>query len=100
MIKIKMTEEGLSPPSIEDLSEAFAIFESKGGSLIPDSEMTSIISEIVDKQTEKEIGSMIGQADTNEDGVISYQEFVDMMNVKMEQQGLQPPTTAELAKAF
>ncbi|KAJ1679646.1 hypothetical protein EV182_001624 [Spiromyces aspiralis] len=85
--------------SIEELREAFAVFDTNGDGFISTSElmdvMTSlgekltkeeiddmlmdVMTSLGEKLTKEEIDDMVEEADTNGDGLIDFNEFVTMM---------------------
>ena len=80
--------------------EAFRVFDSDGSGFIDAEElrqviiimimiMTMIIMMMVqvmvnlgEKLSEDEVEMMIKEADTNGDGLVNYEEFINMMNTK------------------
>ena len=58
---------------------AFRVFDKEGNGLIQTDELKHIMMTIGDKMTEVEADEMIHEADIDDDGVISYEEFVRMM---------------------
>ena len=66
----------------EEVINAFRVFDKEGNGLIATAELKHIMITIGDKMTEEEADEMIHEADIDDDGVISYEEFVRMMMAK------------------
>ena len=62
-----------------EVIDAFRVFDKEGNGLIQTDELKHIMMTIGDKMTEVEADEMIHEADIDDDGVISYEEFVRMM---------------------
>ena len=70
-----------NPDSQQEIEviNAFRVFDKEGNGLIQTDELKHIMMTIGDKMTEVEADEMIHEADIDDDGVISYEEFVRMM---------------------
>ena len=62
---------------IERLYEAFCLFDKDNSGKITKDELMKVLK--VDKNQEKEIEKIIKEADKDEDGVINYKEFLELM---------------------
>ena len=62
---------------IERLYEAFCLFDKDNSGKITKDELMKVLK--VDKSQEKEIEKIIKEADKDEDGVINYKEFLELM---------------------
>ena len=63
----------------EEMLEAFRVFDTDGNGSITADELRQIFNNLGEKLTDEEISDMIYEADTDGDGEINYQEFVNMM---------------------
>ena len=77
-ITLMMKNNPDSQQEIEVIN-AFRVFDKEGNGLIQTDELKHIMMTIGDKMTEVEADEMIHEADIDDDGVISYEEFVRMM---------------------
>ncbi|CEP17845.1 hypothetical protein [Parasitella parasitica] len=62
-----------------DLIEAFKVFDKDGNGYITPDELRSVMTNLAQKLTQKELDEMIKEADKNGDGMIDYLEFSKMM---------------------
>jgi calmodulin len=65
--------------SEDELRSAFRMFDKDNDKKISNSELKYIITTIGEKLTEEEIDEIIKEVDTDGDGFINYEEFVDMI---------------------
>ena len=63
----------------DDIQLAFRAFDLAGNGQIDRSELKQVLEKLGESLTDEEIADMIAEADTNGDGVISYEEFRAMM---------------------
>lgn len=77
-----MTEK-LTPEQLEELKEAFAIYDLNGDGIITTRELGSVMRALGLNPTEAEILNFIKEMDTDNDGSINFQEFSIMMADKM-----------------
>ena len=64
------------------IREAFKVFDSDGNGFINASELRQVMMNLGEKLSEEEVEMMIREADTNGDGLVNYEEFINMMNAK------------------
>ena len=64
------------------IREAFKVFDSDGNGFINASELRQVMMNLGEKLSEEEVEMMIKEADTNGDGLVNYEEFINMMNAK------------------
>lgn len=67
------------------VESAFRFFDSDGGGTIERSEFRTMMLELGDPLTEEEIGDFFSAVDVNNDGTMSYQEFVDFLRKDMQE---------------
>ena len=69
----------LKPDQIDDLIQAFKIFDADNSGIISREEFTKILTKFGYSQfTPKEIDDIFDMIDSDEDGNINYAEFIDM----------------------
>ena len=74
----------ISAEQAESYREAFNIFDKNGDGTISASELGSVMKSIGQKASKKEIKSMIKEVDVNCNGSVEYDEFCQMMVLKMQ----------------
>lgn len=77
-----MTEK-LSPQQLEELKEAFAIYDLDGDGTITTRELGSVMRALGLNPTEAEILNFIKEADMDNSGTINFEEFAVLMSDKM-----------------
>ena len=78
---LKLMEKKMKDPkdSEKELRDAFKVFDKDGNGFISAQELRHIMTSLGEKLTEEEVDQMIQEADTNGDGQVDYNEFVNMM---------------------
>lgn len=66
----------------QEIREAFSIFDRDSNGYITASELKYVMSNLGEKLTDEEVEEMIKEADIDGDGMINYDEFVEMMTKK------------------
>jgi len=69
----------VTPEYREELFEAFRIFDKDNDGRITSDELEGIIQKFSDGSSKAEIKEMIAKIDTNNDGTIDFEEFVQLM---------------------
>uniref|UniRef100_A0A0E0KIA5 EF-hand domain-containing protein n=1 Tax=Oryza punctata TaxID=4537 RepID=A0A0E0KIA5_ORYPU len=67
------------PDSEEQLMEAFQLFDKDGDGYISAAELREVMIGLEKGTTDQEIGEMIKDADLDDDGRVSYEEFKQLM---------------------
>ncbi|XP_070538755.1 calmodulin-like [Ptychodera flava] len=75
MMEKKMSEQDPD----EQLRAAFRAFDKDGDGFIGAQELRNVMANLGEKMTEEEIEEMIREADTDGNGQVDYEEFVQMM---------------------
>eukprot|EP01115_Flamella_aegyptia_P002558 TRINITY_DN136648_c0_g1_i1.p1 TRINITY_DN136648_c0_g1~~TRINITY_DN136648_c0_g1_i1.p1 ORF type:complete len:152 (+),score=64.12 TRINITY_DN136648_c0_g1_i1:68-523(+) len=87
----KLTEE-----QIQELKEAFQLFDRDGDGLITSKELGTVMKSLGQNPSEQELHDMIHEVDANGNGMIDFPEFLEMMSNKMSKEGQEE----ELREAF
>ncbi|KAG9090655.1 calmodulin-like 3, partial [Ceratobasidium sp. 392] len=76
-----------SPPlneeQLEELREAFRIFDKNGDGRITASELGTMLRAMDKRPSDAEVQSMLDKADTNHDGVLDFPEFAALMGARL-----------------
>ncbi|KAJ8097853.1 hypothetical protein POJ06DRAFT_270668 [Lipomyces tetrasporus] len=65
--------------SEEEIKEAFRVFDRDNNGYISSTELRHVMTSIGERLSDEEVDLMIKEADTNDDGRIDYNEFVQLM---------------------
>jgi len=87
--EVHFTEEQLN-----EMRDAFNVFDKDKGGTISIDELHNVLDSLSHKATNEEIQAMISQVDVNNDGEISFDEFVQMMT------HIDVPFDEEMRQAF
>merc|ERR1719223_2709850 len=74
---------GLSEEEIEEIREAFNLFDTDASGTIDPKELKSAMQSLGFEAKNQTIYQMIGDIDKDGDGSIDFEEFLDMMTAKM-----------------
>merc|ERR1719238_252491 len=74
---------GLSDEEIEEIREAFNLFDTDGSGTIDPKELKSAMESLGFEAKNQTIYQMIGDIDKDGSGAIDFDEFLDMMTAKM-----------------
>ena len=89
-------EYGLTDDQIEELNEAFAMFDRAGKGVITTKELGTVMRALGQDPTEAELCDMINEVDLDGNGNIEFDEFTALMAKKMKEKD----TDDELMDAF
>eukprot|EP00090_Calanus_glacialis_P004756 TRINITY_DN13570_c0_g1_i1.p1 TRINITY_DN13570_c0_g1~~TRINITY_DN13570_c0_g1_i1.p1 ORF type:complete len:151 (-),score=70.88 TRINITY_DN13570_c0_g1_i1:190-642(-) len=67
----------------DDIEEAFRVFDTKNDGVICAEELMSVMVSLGNPRTEEEIKAMIAEEDKDGDGVITKEEFMQMLQRKI-----------------
>lgn len=87
---------GLSKEEIEEIREAFNLFDTDGSGSIDPRELKSAMQSLGFEAKNATIYQMIGDIDKDNSGSIDFEEFLDMMTAKMSDKD----SKADIAKVF
>ena len=74
---------GLSEEEIEEIREAFNLFDTDGSGTIDPKELKAAMQSLGFEAKNQTIYQMIGDIDKDGSGSIDFEEFLDMMTAKM-----------------
>ena len=78
------TTQKLEPEQLEELKEAFNLFDSEGKGTIDGKEFKAILLALgFERVTKEEVHRMILEATGNERSSLTFKQFVDLMSSKM-----------------
>ncbi|KAK7078112.1 Calmodulin-2, partial [Halocaridina rubra] len=63
----------------EEIREAFGVFDKDGNGTISATELKHVLMTMGEKLTEDEVDIMIREADIDGEGLIHYEQFIDIM---------------------
>ena len=87
---------GLSKEEIEEIREAFNLFDTDGSGSIDPRELKSAMQSLGFEAKNQTIFQMISDLDKNKSGSIDFEEFLDMMTARMSDKD----TREDIAKVF
>ena len=73
----------LPPDQVEELRDAFTLFDKDGSGTISATELDTVLSALGQRTSPEELAAMLDQADVDGDGEIDFPEFLAMMAKKM-----------------
>jgi calmodulin len=73
-------EDDFTKQQLEELREAFALFDKDGDGFITTEELWTVMHSLRQNATEEEIREMIHQVDIDANGSVDFQEFLRMMS--------------------
>ncbi|XP_042557368.1 calmodulin-like [Dipodomys spectabilis] len=68
--------------SKEEIREAFRVFDKDGSGFVSAAELRQVLTTLGEKLTDLEVDEMIREADIDGNGLLNYEEFVQMMMAK------------------
>ncbi|XP_077023997.1 uncharacterized protein LOC143689698 [Tamandua tetradactyla] len=92
--------EKLSKEQVARLKQAFALADKNGDNTIDAEELASVLKSLGYNPTEELLKTLIASMDTDHDGVINFQEFLEVMAKRMEMVGGQQGTLREAFRVF
>ena len=93
-------ETHLKDEQLAELKDVFSMFDKDGDGTITLSEFGSVMKALGQEPTEDELRIMMDSVDTDQNGVIDFDEFVGLMADHFYQDGETPSREAELYEAF
>ena len=67
------------PDKVEDILDAFRVFDKEGSQKISTGELRNILINIGEKLTEEEVDEILKEADKDNTGTVDYKHFVEQM---------------------
>ncbi|XP_071796283.1 neo-calmodulin-like [Asterias amurensis] len=82
--EIEEQHDDLTHDQIEELKNAFDVFDKDGNGFITSKELGSVMRSLGQNPTDAELHTMINQADLDGNGIVNFPEFVAMMLKRLE----------------
>ncbi|PAA62089.1 hypothetical protein BOX15_Mlig018223g1 [Macrostomum lignano] len=76
-----MKKQMNSADSEEEVRRAFRLFDADGDGFLSATELHQVMQNLGERLTMEEVEAMIGEADTDRDGQVSFSEFAKIMGV-------------------
>lgn len=92
----KVAPQKLEPEQMEELREAFNLFDTDGNGNIDAKELKAAMRALGFQVRKADVRKMIADIDKDESGTIDFNEFIDLMTGKMSERD----TKEEIAKVF
>ena len=92
----KYERPGLTEDEIEEIKEAFDLFDTDGSGAIDPKELKAAMQSLGFEAKNQTIFQMISDLDKNKSGTIDFEEFLDMMTARMSDKD----TREDIAKVF
>ncbi|KAJ0980905.1 hypothetical protein J5N97_009160 [Dioscorea zingiberensis] len=74
----------MASPHSSDLEQVFKKFDSNGDGKVSSSELAGVLHTLGEILTEEDVKAMMAEVDTDGDGFISLEEFIDLNTKKMD----------------
>jgi len=91
-------KRGLSNEEVKEYREAFKMFDEDGDGTITTKELGRVMETLGQKPTEQELRDMINEVDSDGNGEIDFDEFLDLLMKKLDGSGGDPEQ--EMREAF
>ncbi|KAF4040379.1 EF hand [Phytophthora infestans] len=91
---------GLSEEEIEEIREAFNLFDTDGSGTIDPKELKAAMQSLGFEAKNQTIYQMIGDIDKDGSGSIDFEEFLDMMTAKMSDKDSREDIQKELGETM
>merc|ERR1712088_34462 len=75
----RMLGQNPTEAELQELAEAFRIFDTKGDGYIDKEELQAALALTGEPVQDWELDGMLNDGDKNEDGCLDYEEWIDMM---------------------
>ena len=92
----KFERPGLTEDEIEEIKEAFDLFDTDGSGTIDPKELRAAMQSLGFEAKNQTIFQMISDLDKNKSGSIDFEEFLDMMTARMSDKD----TREDISKVF
>ncbi|XP_068217963.1 uncharacterized protein [Palaemon carinicauda] len=96
IVTIDLVEYGLTDDLVAEFKEAFMLFDKDEDGMITTAELGVVLRSLGQRPSDKEIKKLVARVETTTDGVIEFNEFLQMMSKKMKDTSNQD----ELKEAF
>ena len=92
----KYARPGLTEDEVEEIKEAFDLFDTDGSGTIDPKELKAAMQSLGFEAKNQTIFQMISDLDANQSGAIDFEEFLDMMTARMSDKD----TREDISKVF
>ena len=92
----RYTRPGLTEDEVEEIKEAFDLFDTDGSGSIDPKELKAAMQSLGFEAKNQTIFQMISDLDKNRSGAIDFEEFLDMMTARMSDKD----TREDISKVF
>ena len=92
----RYTRPGLTEDEVEEIKEAFDLFDTDGSGTIDPKELKAAMQSLGFEAKNQTIFQMISDLDKNRTGAIDFEEFLDMMTARMSDKD----TREDISKVF
>ncbi|XP_070492933.1 uncharacterized protein [Chironomus tepperi] len=82
-VKIDLSEYGLTEEQVAEFKEVFMLFDKDEDGSITMAELAVVMRSLGQRPTETELRNMVNDVDQNDNGMIEFNEFLQMMSKKM-----------------
>lgn len=82
-VQVKKQKTDLTEEQRQEIKEAFDLFDSEGSGVIDAKELKVAMRALGFEPKKEEVKRILGEIDKTGDGVIKYEEFLDVMTQKM-----------------
>lgn len=96
IVTIDLVEYGLTDDLVAEFKEAFMLFDKDEDGMITTAELGVVMRSLGQRPSETELRKLIGEVETCGDGIIEFNEFLQMMSKKLKDIGNED----ELKEAF
>ncbi|MCO5558399.1 hypothetical protein L7F22_011980 [Adiantum nelumboides] len=95
-----MTNVGLDEEQLTELKEIFSKFDRDGDGSLTELELGSLLRSLGLKPNKQQLESLLYRADTNSNGLIEFQEFVDLLAPELSSKDTRPYSEEQLKNLF
>lgn len=95
-----MANGGLDEEQLAELKEIFCKFDRNGDGSLTELELGSLLRSLGLKPNEQQLEALLQKADTNNNGLIEFQEFVDLLTPELSSKDALPYTEEQLQCLF
>lgn len=95
-----MTSAALDAEQLSELKEIFCKFDRDGDGSLTELELGSLLRSLGLKPNHQQLEALLQKADTNSNGLIEFQEFIDLLAPELSSKDTLPYTEEQLKTLF